>query len=166
MAREYNAKYNKATLFCINQKDEEIKLKVKSDFEKFSHLFYMLRKAFTHSSYKFLHVFAEFEVWQKEVCLFLALDRLEGSKNIPQHITHKICAVELMDVIEQFVKNFGDYICKHGAISDSVTRTRVGDLCATNKSAFFSDDEANFVKEACRFYIKAIELIRQFYQAI
>ena len=111
MAREYNAKYNKATLFSFNNKDEEIKLKVKKDFEKFSHLFYLLKTAFKQSGYKFKNVYLQFESWKEEAKKIFQIETTIQMDNIPKYITHKICAIKLMDLMVSFVNTVSDFVC-------------------------------------------------------
>lgn len=160
MAREYNARYNKATLFCTNQKDEEIKLKVKNDFEKFSHLFYMLKNAFKQSLYKFDDVFKNFKEWQKEVSEFLNIDNIKTNKSLPNHITHKLCALELMDIIQSFVSTVGNFVCDNAIDKNN-------DIANTQSFEKRQHDDSNgFIKASCKLYLKAINIVKMFYERI
>lgn len=159
MAREYNAKYNRATLFCYNR-DEEIKLKVKTDFEKFSHLFYMLKLAFKQSTYKFTKVFIKYENWQKEVAELFCIDIIDCDKNVPKYITHKLCALELMEVMTSFAKTFGVFARQ----SDCEAEDKEQSLL--DKENFEIESDKNFIKKSCGLYINAIELIKDFYSNI
>lgn len=160
MAREYNAKYNKAVLFSLNNKDEEIKLKVKKDFEKFSHLFYLLKEAFRQSAYKFKMVYVQFEKWQEEAKELFEVEIDIYKDNIPKYITHKFCAIELMDLMLNFITTFGNFICKED-FSINNNDTEIHKKIVNEKKY---DNE--IMKNACNLYIKAIEIIKDFYNKI
>ena len=160
MAREYNAKYNRATLFSLNNKDEEIKLKVKKDFEKFSHLFYLLQQAFKQSAYKFNRVFLQFEEWQEDAKRLFEVEITIQKDNIPKYITHKFCAIELMELMVSFVKTFGGFVIEE----DFTSNNKGAGLYKANANEQRYDNET--IKKACSLYIKAIEIIRDFYNNI
>ena len=158
MAREYNARYNKATLFSLEKKDEEIKLKVKRDFEKFSHLFYMLKQAFKQSAYKFSQLFMDFEKWKAEVGELFKGETMEDVYKTPTYITHKVCAIELMEVVDSFMRTFRGMVLVESFIDDSSNLNY--SLQGRN------NDKLMFANKACRLYIKAVEIIKDFYNNI